>query len=102
MAVAHLLPLLLSLQGSQLVILSLKLLDPLVVIIYSSAKHLLCPLLANYELVQMLLEKGWCDPRGSSDAGAAQRSSSWLVRLVYASERLTSKVRALELARCSS
>jgi hypothetical protein len=42
--------------------LTLKLLYALIVIVYGNTENSLCPFLTDYILIQMLLERPWCNP----------------------------------------
>jgi len=91
------LPLCLLFQPSQLVFLPLQLAKPFVMVVHGHTQHLLCVVLADYELVQMLFQHAG---RDAADAGArriGQRAFGRFIGIVEACEALAAEVGAAVL-----
>jgi len=88
MAMGQLPPLRLCCKLSCFILLPVKLLYPLIVVVNCNTEHLLCALLTNDELIQMLLQGLGCDSGCAHYAGTTQWSTGWLARLVYPREAL--------------
>ena len=85
-------PLRLSLQFSLLIVLPLYLLDPLVVIVHCRTERLLCPLLPDHVLIEVLLQRFGCYPGGANYGCASQWTSRRLTSLIYACPSLAREV----------
>jgi hypothetical protein len=76
---------------------SLKFLYPLIVVINSNTQDLLCPILTDDKLVEMLLEHFW----GQSGRAIRRCASQWTgrgqTRFIGAGEWLVHKVRSMKL-----